>query len=107
MTLLVASVIGDTPDELYARAREAEKVADWIEIRLDGPSGLPWDLRPFFSFSRPCIATVRHALDGGRSQADDATRADLLRRALLAGAKAIDVELWSEEAKRLVHDAHE
>src|SRR5581483_5474759 len=106
MTLLVATALGDTPDELYARARAAEPHADWIEIRLDGPSGMPWDLRPFFAFAKPCIATARHADDGGRSHADDKTRGDLLRRALRAGAKAIDVELAHEEARALVAEAH-
>ncbi|MEA3201746.1 MAG: shikimate dehydrogenase [Thermoplasmata archaeon] len=106
MTLLVATAIGETPDELYARARAAEAHADWIEIRLDGPSGLPWDLRAFFSFAKPCIATMRHADDGGRSHADDKTRNDILRRALRAGAKAIDVELANDEARALVAEAH-
>jgi len=106
MTLLVATALGDTPDELYARARAAEPHADWIEVRLDGPSGLPWDLRAFFQFAKPCIATVRHEDDGGRSGADDATRNGILRRALLAGARAIDIELWNAEAKALVREAH-
>ncbi|HUR69325.1 MAG TPA: shikimate dehydrogenase [Candidatus Thermoplasmatota archaeon] len=105
MTRIVVTAFGDTPDALYDAARKAEPHADWIEIRLDGPSGLPWDLRSFFSFAKPCIATVRHTLDGGRSGADDATRAALLRRAVLAGATAIDVEAWSDEAPRLVKEA--
>lgn len=108
MPLLVATAIGDTPDELYDRARHAAKSgADWIEIRLDGPSGLPWDLRGFFAFDKPCIATVRHEMDGGRSHADDATRAAILRRAVLAGAKAIDVEVWSDEARTLAQEARQ
>lgn len=108
MPLLVATALGDTPDELYDRARAADKTdADWIEVRLDGPSGLPWDLRAFFAFGKPCIATVRHELDGGRSHADDATRAGILRRAVLGGARAIDVEVWSDEAATLAKEAHQ
>lgn len=106
MTLLVATAIADTPDELYTVARRAAETADWIEIRLDGPSGLPWDLRSFFSFGKPCIATVRHTLDGGRSGADDRMRADILRRAILGGARGIDVEAWSDEVSTLTKEAH-
>ena len=108
MTLLVASVIADTPDALYERARAADASdADWIEVRLDGPSGLPWDLRGFFSFARPCLATVRHEMDGGRSSAEDRDRNAILRRALRAGARGIDVEAWNDEAAALVKEAHE
>ncbi|HET6404914.1 MAG TPA: shikimate dehydrogenase [Candidatus Thermoplasmatota archaeon] len=107
MTLLVASAVGDTPDELYDAARKAAAVADLVEVRLDGPSGLPWDLRAFFSFGKPCIATVRHVLDGGRTEMDDAARADLLRRALLAGARYVDVEVWSDDASSVVKEAHQ
>lgn len=108
MTLVVATALGETPDELYARARAAAQTeADWIEIRLDGPSGLPWDLRGFFAFPKPCMATVRAADEGGRSHADDETRNALLRRALKAGARAIDVEAWNPEARQLVREAHE
>lgn len=107
MTLLVATALGETPDELYARARAAAASdADWVEVRLDGPSGLPWDLRGFFAFPKPCLATVRAAEDGGRSHADDATRNSLLRRAVKAGAAAIDVETWNAEARVLVQEAH-
>lgn len=107
MTLVVATARGETPDELYDAARRAAEHADWVEVRLDGPSGLPWDLRAFFSFSKPCIATVRHADDGGASHADDRTRADLLRRAMKAGARGIDVEAWSDELKPLLQEARE
>lgn len=107
MTLVVATARGDTPDELYDAARRAAEHADWVEVRLDGPSGLPWDLRAFFTLPKPCIATVRHADDGGASHADDHTRADLLRRAMKAGARGIDVEAWSDELKSLLHEAHE
>jgi len=106
MVLLVATAMGDTPDELYARIRAAEPHADWVEVRLDGPSGLPWDLRSFFAGAKPAIATVRHEDDGGKSGADDATRNGILRRALLAGARAIDVEVWNAEAKAMVEEAH-
>lgn len=107
MTLVVASATGETPDELYDAGRKAAAVADVVEVRLDGPSGLPWDLRAFFSFDKPCIATVRHVLDGGRTEMDDAARADLLRRALRAGARYVDVEVWSDEARSLVKEAHQ
>lgn len=106
MTLIVATAVSDTPDGLYDAARRAAEHADWIEIRLDGPSGLPWDLRSFFSFSKPCLATVRHSIDGGRSEMDDRARADMLRRAIQAGARGIDVEAWSDEAAHLAKEAH-
>lgn len=108
MTLVVATALGETPDELYARARAAAASdADWIEVRLDGPSGLPWDLRGYFAFPKPCLATVRTVDEGGRSHADDEVRNALLRRALKAGAQALDVEVWNPEARSLVRDAHE
>lgn len=107
MTLIVATALADTPDGLYDAARRAAEHADWIEIRLDGPSGLPWDLRSYFSFPKPCLATVRHVLDGGRSELDDRARAETLRRALRAGARGIDVEAWSDEAASLVKEARE
>lgn len=107
MTLIVASAVGETPDELYDAGRKAAAVADLVEVRLDGPSGLPWDLRAFFSFGKPCIATVRHALDGGRTEMDDAARAEILRRSILAGARYVDVEVWSDEARSIVKEAHQ
>lgn len=107
MTLVVATTLGDTPDELYERGRQAAAgPCDWIEVRLDGPGGLPWDLRAFFSHPKPSIATMRHVDDGGRSHADDETRAAILRRALKAGARAIDVELVHADAAALVQEAH-
>lgn len=107
MTLLVGTAVGDTPDELYERCRLAAKHADVVEVRLDTPSGLPWDLRPFFALDKPAMATVRTRDEGGRSDADDDTRADVLRRALRAGARYVDVEAWHPQAKRLVADAHD
>lgn len=106
MTLVVASAIGETPDELYAACLEAAKWGDWVEVRLDGPSGLPWDLRPWFALAKPALATVRTTEDGGRSNAEDDVRAEVIRRALLAGAHAIDVEAASSSAKALVEEAH-
>lgn len=107
MTIIVVSALGDTPDQLYANARAAAAAhADWVEVRLDGPSGLPWDLRPWFSLDKPALATVRAREDGGRSNADDDVRAEILDRAILAGAHAIDVEFSNEHAKRLIDSAH-
>lgn len=106
MTLLVVTAVGSTPDALAEAARDAAAHADWVEVRLDGPSGLPWDLRPFFLVGKPCIATMRHADEGGATHADDRTRADVLRRALKAGARAIDVEWTSTERDALVAEAH-
>lgn len=105
MTIVIATAMGETPDELYERAREAARAADWVEVRLDGPSGLPWDLRPFFALDKPALATVRAVEDGGKSTAEDETRAEILRRAMLAGAHAIDVELYSSSAKSLIDEA--
>lgn len=106
MTLLVVSAVGETPDELYENARHAAaNGADWVEVRLDTPGGLPWDLRAYFTLPVPAIATMRHTLDGGRSEADDRARADVLRRALRAGARGIDVEAWSDEAASLAKEA--
>lgn len=107
MTLVVATARGETPDELYEAARRAAEHADWVEVRLDGPSGLPWDLRPYFTLPKPAIATVRHALDGGASHADDHARAQILRRAMRAGARGIDVEAWSEELRGLAKEARD
>lgn len=108
MTRIVATALGDTPDELYERAVRAAREADLVEIRLDAPSGLPWDLRPYFALlGKPAIATVRAAEEGGASHADDETRAQILRRALRAGARWIDVELWHESAAELAREAHD
>ncbi|MFA5862700.1 MAG: shikimate dehydrogenase [Candidatus Thermoplasmatota archaeon] len=106
MTLIVVTATGDTPDELLARAKDAATVADVVEVRLDGPSGLPWDMRPFFTLGKPTLATVRVTEDGGRSAADDETRGEALRRAVRAGASIIDVESWHPQARALVLDAH-
>lgn len=106
MTLIVATALGDTPDELLLRARAAAEVADLVEVRLDGPSGLPWDLRPYFTLDKPTLATVRVSEEGGRSTADDETRGELLKRAVRAGAAFIDVEAWHPQARALVQDAH-
>lgn len=105
MTLLVGTATGETPDELYKRCRLAARHADVVEVRLDAPTGLPWDLRPYFTLDKPAMATVRTREEGGRSDADDGTRADTLRRALRAGARFLDVEAWHPEVRSLVAEA--
>ena len=70
--------------------REAEPLADLLEVRLDlvGP-GWPELAK---SVRRPWIATDRRKEEGGRGETSEAEREAVLLRAVEAGASIVDIE---------------
>jgi 3-dehydroquinate dehydratase/shikimate dehydrogenase len=101
-SLLVETVTGRTMAELIA-ARDAVTRADLVELRLDGVEDVDvaGALR---GRSRPVIATVRPAWEGGRYEGSEETRRGLLRQALDGGAEYVDVEWRAGFADLIAHD---
>jgi len=92
----------------------AAPLCDIIELRLDYISR-PDVERLVQSRPRPVIATCRPGREGGLFAGEEADRLDILRRAAVAGAEYVDIELDSVAelgrvpAKRIVshHDFNE
>ncbi len=96
---LVVSVGGGDQAVALERIARAGLLGDLVELRLD----LIADARPEILVPAspvPVIATVRTRLEGGAWEGPDAAGADLLLRALEAGADYVDVELGFPGALR-------
>jgi len=90
----VVAVLGEGAERLVSQAEQA----DMIELRLDllstsHPLETLKALRQ--ATAKPIIATARHKSEGGRFQASEAERRDLLIKAA-AYADYVDVELLAE-----------
>jgi len=89
----------DPQTEVLAAARQAEAVADVIEIRLDS---IPQpDLGLFMrELYRPLLFTNRPAWEGGSYNGDETVRTGLLLDAIAAGAAYVDIEMKTAPALR-------
>ena len=89
---LCVSIAGATPAEALALAKEAETIADVIEIRLDGMADpdIPLFLK---SLSKPLLFTNRPAWEGGNCTGEEMARINLLKKGAEAGAAYVDIEL--------------
>jgi 3-dehydroquinate dehydratase/shikimate dehydrogenase len=97
VTEVVASIAARDPESSARRSADAAAAgADWIELRLDAwPAGA--DLGPVLAAApRPVLVTCRLPRDGGSFPGTAAERLGLLRAALAAGARGIDLEDWEE-----------
>lgn len=94
---LCATIMGDTPDAIRARALRCD--ADMIELRLDGAgrvdvAGLVADL------PAPAIVTCRRSAEGGRFDGSEEERLRILSTAVRSDAAYVDLE-WRSPAESL------
>lgn len=82
----------DPQAEVLEAARQAEALADVIEIRLDS---IPQpEITPFVKeISRPLLFTNRPLWEGGLYEGDEGARIGLLLDAISAGAAYVDIEM--------------
>ncbi|MDG4475105.1 type I 3-dehydroquinate dehydratase [Thiovibrio frasassiensis] len=92
---LCVSIAAATPAEALALAKEAEPVADVLEIRLDSMTHpeIPAFLQ---GINKPLLFTNRPTWEGGNCAAGEPERIDLLKKAAEAGAAYVDIELNAE-----------
>ncbi|MBU0483004.1 MAG: type I 3-dehydroquinate dehydratase [Proteobacteria bacterium] len=96
--LCVAIALRDEAAALIA-AREAERLADVIEIRLDALSA-PRVETFINGLAKPLIFTNRAGWEGGSCVAAEDERVGLLADAARAGAAYVDIELRTDEQLR-------
>ncbi|MGH9332034.1 MAG: type I 3-dehydroquinate dehydratase, partial [Vicinamibacterales bacterium] len=104
MALLCVTVAGSTMSEVRARRDAASRLADLVEVRLDGVA----DADPAGAVSgrtTPVIVACHPAWEGGRFDGPEEVRRRLLAAALDAGTDWIDVE-WRAGFDDLVTDAN-
>lgn len=89
--LLCITVSASTTDDLVRRRREAERVADLVELRLDGVADLdvPWAIA---GRACPVIVTCRPVWEGGRFTGSEEERRRILATAVTSDAEYVDVE---------------
>lgn len=89
---LCVSIAGATPAEALALAKEAETIADVIEIRLDSMADpeIPLFLD---GLSKPLLFTNRPTWEGGNCADEEKARINLLKKGAEAGAAYVDIEL--------------
>ena len=92
---ICVSIAAATTTLALAAARNAEPVADVLEIRLDSLSDPA--VVPFLSLlNKPLLFTNRPAWEGGNFAGPEADRVALLVAAAKAGAAYVDIELRCE-----------
>jgi 3-dehydroquinate dehydratase-1 len=95
VAIAAAATAGDPQAEALALAREAEAMADVLEIRLDS---IPQpDIGLFMrELSRPLLFTNRPLWEGGFFGGDEDGRTGLLLDAIAADAAYVDIEMKTE-----------
>jgi 3-dehydroquinate dehydratase/shikimate dehydrogenase len=88
--LVCESVRAETTAQLVT-ARDACRVADLVELRLDGMAS-PDVAQALAGRRTPVVVTCRAGWEGGAWTGDETTREQLLETALRAGAEFVDVE---------------
>ena len=88
--LLCETVTGRSMAELLA-ARDGATHGDMVELRLDGVADL--DVAGALAGRRvPVVVTCRPTWEGGRFDGSEEKRAEILARAIDAGAEYVDIE---------------
>ncbi|MDH3360289.1 MAG: type I 3-dehydroquinate dehydratase [Desulfobulbaceae bacterium] len=96
---ICVSIADSSVDGALAAAKEAESLADVIEIRLDTLTEPA--VEPFLAqVKKPLLFTCRPDWEGGNYKGDEAARIDLLCQAIKGGAAYVDVEMRAEESSR-------
>ncbi len=105
MGKLCVPIVETSVERAYAAIKEAERLADLIELRVDYLRG--GDLALLFrNRQKPLIVTNRRKAEGGRYRGEERKRLSVLEKAIDLGADYIDVELATETSfiKNLMRD---
>ena len=98
MTSAVVQTVTATSMAELVAGRDAAR-GDMVELRVDGVTDL--DVAGALAGrQKPVIFTCRAAWEGGRFDADEATRLAIVSRAIELGAEYVDVE-WKADRRRL------
>lgn len=94
---ICVSIIGTSPSKAQKNVRQASKIADLIELRMDYLKSPPI---PAFLNNRtkPFIITNRRKEEGGQYKGDDKKRLEVLEEAILLGVDYVDVEVRSKRS---------
>lgn len=105
---LCVAVAAPTTDQVLTMAKQAEAMADVIEIRLD--SMTQPEIAPLIrELAKPLLFTNRPMWEGGSYDGDEEKRVALLIEAAQSGAAYVDIELNTDDKlqKELLSAAHE
>jgi 3-dehydroquinate dehydratase-1/3-dehydroquinate dehydratase/shikimate dehydrogenase len=92
---ICVSIAAPSVAEAVRAAKEAQPLADVIEIRLDALAAP--EIGPFTEqLHKPLLFTNRPAWEGGSFTGDEEVRIEPLLRALAAGAAYVDIELGTD-----------
>ena len=90
--MICASLSPESNEEAVIRMREAYKLVDIVELRIDGIRNV--DLKRLLAGKRKkVIVTNRRREEGGKFPGSESERIALLKQAVGLGAEYIDVEL--------------
>ena len=105
---ICAPVIETTVERALKTIREANRLADLIELRIDYLRK-PDLLALLKEGEKPVIVTNRRKEEGGRYQGDERMRVEILREAIELEAEYVDVEIGTERSvlKDLMADKKE
>ena len=94
--MICVPITSKTIEEAIEEIKEAEEVADIIELRLDYLKNP--DLKVLLETARkPVIVTCRKKSEGGLYDGDEKGRVEILLKAIEEGANYVDVELSTPE----------
>jgi 3-dehydroquinate dehydratase type I len=102
---LCVPIVETSVERAYTAIKEADRLADLIELRVDYLRGV--DLALFLGNRlKPLIVTNRRKEEGGRYRGEERKRLSVLEKAIDLGADYIDVELATETSflKNLIRD---
>jgi 3-dehydroquinate dehydratase type I len=92
---LCVPIVETSVERAYTAIKEADRLADLIELRVDYLGG--GDLALLFrNRLKPLIVTNRRKEEGGRYRGEERKRLSVLEKAIDLGADYIDVELATE-----------
>jgi 3-dehydroquinate dehydratase / shikimate dehydrogenase len=100
--MIIVPITGPSSEEAIAQIHSSVRYADLFELRIDLLSQP--DIGMLVASTRkPFIATCRPVREGGRFEGTEEERFELLREAIDAGARFVDLELdaWGAGRQRL------
>ncbi|MFH1146176.1 MAG: type I 3-dehydroquinate dehydratase [Pseudomonadota bacterium] len=95
--MICVAVSESTMTEMLASVGRAREMADLVELRIDGLTGLRLDSLIEAAKPKPVIVTNRSAKEGGSFKGTERERVDSLLQALSLGADYVDLE-WRTAA---------